>query len=83
MLEPVPDPRWFVLEKTGRVKQIRRDIARIKTIQTERRKPTEAAPAAKAEPKTAPAAKTSGVPMNVSTNGGLMMATLIDCIVET
>ena len=46
------------LEKTGRVKQIRRDIARIKTIQTERRKPTEAAPAAKAEPKTAPAAKT-------------------------
>lgn len=27
------------LEKTGRVRQIRRDVARIKTIQTERRKP--------------------------------------------
>ena len=45
------------LEKTGRVKAIRRDIARIKTIQTERRKPAEAAPAAKTEPAPAPAAE--------------------------
>ena len=38
------------LEKTGRVKAVRRDIARIKTIQTERRKPAEAAPAVKSRP---------------------------------
>ena len=46
------------LEKTGRVKQVRRDIARIKTIQTERRKP-EAATATKTEEKPAPAAASS------------------------
>lgn len=30
------------LEKTDRVKEVRRDIARLKTVQTERRKDTEA-----------------------------------------
>ena len=37
------------LEKTGRVRQVRRDIARIKTIQTQRRQPAEAAPEPKSE----------------------------------
>ena len=42
------------LEKTGRVREIRRDIARIKTIQTQRRGP-EAAPAARTDEAPAPA----------------------------
>ena len=46
------------LEKTGRVKAIRRDIARIKTIQTERRKP-EQATAPKTEEKPAAAEASS------------------------
>lgn len=38
------------LEKTGHVKRIRRDIARIKTIQTERRKPEASAPKTEEKP---------------------------------
>ena len=45
------------LEKTGRIKQIRRDVARIKTIQTERRKPEQAASSAKSDPAPAAAAQ--------------------------
>ena len=43
------------LEKTGRVKEVRRDIARIKTIQTERRGPEPEAPKTEEKPAAAEA----------------------------